>query len=308
MSWICPCGASNADDRRVCSCGYRLQTTSQWGLGGPKLGKLLTIFAAGLIALIVGFALPELVHTPGKKGSAPAASAHTPSAILPPVAADPREQHLADLHKKRDAIEMKLAIEREMAKKVARDAMKLSMEPLADPDERQYLMEQMDKEEQRMAELARELKLIDAEIAEQEQQPGHKQTLPIPPPPGQHAERIAELRQRREEIAAEIHRKSALADDVYRDQFRCSPGAVGSPATCAGRERMKYGLGQATQQVIFDLIHEVNQLGEEAKHIDTAIANLKAGRPENWVQMEATVAPAQPPAADAAPQTQPAVH
>jgi hypothetical protein len=41
-------------------------------------------------------------------------------------------------------------------------------------------------------------------------------------------------------------------------------------------------LGQATQQVILDLMGKVNKLGEEERYIDTAIANLKAGRPENW--------------------------
>jgi hypothetical protein len=103
------------------------------------------------------------------------------------------------------------------------------------------------------------------------------------PDPDPNAERIAILRQRRAEVAVEIRNASALADDVYRDQFRClPPGTVGSPVTCAGREPMKYHLGQQTQEVIFDLMGKVNRLGEEAKYIDAAIANLKAGRPESW--------------------------
>jgi hypothetical protein len=317
MNWICPCGASVPDGHHFCrACGYHLEApakTSDWGLGGAKVGKLLTIVAAGFIAVAVGFALPGLFRTPGKATPAPAAPAHISMPGPPPVPTDPREQHLADLRKKRENLEWKMAFEREFAKKVARDAMKLSLQPLADPDERQYLMEQMDKEEQRIAQLVGELELVDAEIVEEGRQLKHKQTSVIPPSPvpaqpDPSAERIEALRQRRAEIAAQIRYGSALADDVYRDQFRCPPsGTVGAPATCAGREPMKYNLGEATQRVVFDLMGKVNRLGEEAKYVDAAIANLKAGRPEDWAP---PTVPAQPTpeaagAGEAAPATAP---
>jgi hypothetical protein len=68
---------------------------------------------------------------------------------------------------------------------------------------------------------------------------------------------------------------------------------------------MKYNLGEATPQVIFDLMGKVNQLSKEAKYVDAAIANLKAGRPEDWVP---PTVPAQPTpeaagAGEAAPPT-----
>jgi hypothetical protein len=81
----------------------------------------------------------------------------------------PHEQRLADLKKKRESLYSRAALEREVARMIARDAIKLSMDPLPDPDERRFLMEKMDEEEKRVAELVEQVKLIDAEIAREEQ-------------------------------------------------------------------------------------------------------------------------------------------
>ena len=59
-----------------------------------------------------------------------------------------------------------------MARKAAQDAMILSVQPLANPNERQYLMERMDKEKQRVDQLLEQLKAIDAEIANEERLAG----------------------------------------------------------------------------------------------------------------------------------------
>jgi len=48
----------------------------------------------------------------------------------------------------------------------------LSVQPLANPNERQYLMERMDKEKQRVDQLLEQLKAIDAEIANEERLAG----------------------------------------------------------------------------------------------------------------------------------------
>lgn len=80
----------------------------------------------------------------------------------------PHAQRLADLRKKREGLEWSVAIGREHAKKIARDAMNLSSQPLADPDERQYLMDSMDKVEQRMAQLVAQIGNVDAEIAKEQ--------------------------------------------------------------------------------------------------------------------------------------------
>ena len=121
---------------------------------------------AWIIGIVVLVALFRTGNRP-KPAPQPAQAISNVAAEKPSVS--PHEQRLADLRKKRESLEWRVVIERERAKTVARDAIKLSLEPLPDPDERRFLMEQMDKEEQRAAELVQELNRIDAEIAEEEQ-------------------------------------------------------------------------------------------------------------------------------------------
>ena len=76
-------------------------------------------------------------------GSGDSGTSVTPTSPAPtgPSAESPHEKRLAELNRKRDGIYTSIAIEREVAKKLAGDAMKLSQQPLPDPDERQFLME-----------------------------------------------------------------------------------------------------------------------------------------------------------------------
>jgi len=101
---------------------------------------------------------------------------HTGTEGKPAPAVSPHEQRLAELREKREDLEWKLAMEREMAKKLANDAIKLSMEPLPDPDERQFLMNKMDEVKKEGDELVEEINRIDAEIANEEQQLTREQT------------------------------------------------------------------------------------------------------------------------------------
>jgi hypothetical protein len=113
-------------------------------------------------------------------GACSNAPASVPTA---PSVESPHEARLAELRKKREGIYTSIAIEREVAKKLAGDAMNLSREPLPDPDERRFLMEKMDEQEKRIGELVEEAKRIDAEIAKEEQQ-----ALTAEPSPETHTE------------------------------------------------------------------------------------------------------------------------
>ena len=94
----------------------------------------------------------------------------------PPVL-NPHESRLAELRKKQEGIGWQMAMELEMAKNLASDAEKLSIQPFPDPGERQFLLDKMDQEHQRLAELAESKKAVDAEIAKEEgqQQPAQGQ-------------------------------------------------------------------------------------------------------------------------------------
>jgi chromosome segregation ATPase len=92
------------------------------------------------------------------------------------------EQRLAALRKKREGLERAFRIEIELGNKITRDAYNLSSQPMADPDERQYLMESMDKIKQEMAKLVREIKETDAEIAREQQPPTPPEEQRTPEP------------------------------------------------------------------------------------------------------------------------------
>lgn len=85
-----------------------------------------------------------------------------------PSPMNPHEQRLAELRKKREGLSVSMAIEIEMGKSLSRDAMKLSMEPFPDPDERQFLMDKMDEQRKRAAQLLAELQGVNADIAKEE--------------------------------------------------------------------------------------------------------------------------------------------
>jgi len=72
-----------------------------------------------------------------------------------------------------------------MANKLIRDAEKMSRDPLPDPDERQYLMESMDKVERRVDELAAQMKETDIEIAKEQGQSVGDSTPPTDSVPAQ---------------------------------------------------------------------------------------------------------------------------
>jgi hypothetical protein len=86
------------------------------------------------------------------------------------VEVDPHEQHLADLHEKRENLSFHLAMEIAVGKQLYKDAMESSANPISDAGEKQYLMEKMDEETAKCNQLAAELKDVDAEIAQENQQ------------------------------------------------------------------------------------------------------------------------------------------
>jgi hypothetical protein len=86
---------------------------------------------------------------------------------VPAASASPQEERLADLRKKQESLDWRIAMEMELARKLASDALNLSTQPLPDPDERRYLMESMDKQKQTLARLAEEKKAIDGEIGKE---------------------------------------------------------------------------------------------------------------------------------------------
>lgn len=172
---------------RCMNCGMTRRSAS-WENLKHNPGRAVTT-----LSVIVGLVLLAIFLRP----SDPAPPVATPqSAQMPriPSAAAPEtvqpsapiislhEQRLADLKKKREGLELRGAIEREVAKKIARDAMNLSLQPYPDPDERQFLMESMDKEEQRITQLMEQIKAIEAEIAKEEQPPDHEPTSVSEPP------------------------------------------------------------------------------------------------------------------------------
>ncbi len=122
-------------------------------------------------------------------GSDDSGTSVTPaSAPTGPSVESPHEKRLAELKRKREGIYTSIAIEREVSKKLASYAMKLSHQPLPDPEERQFLMEKMDQQEKRIGELVEEAKRIDAEIANEEQQSSQPQGSTAEPSPETHTE------------------------------------------------------------------------------------------------------------------------
>src|ERR1035441_8391201 len=121
----------------------------------------LTVLA---VAAVIGLLIRSSDRP--KNNSIPTASAPAPIAI--PV--NPHEQRLDELRMKRKGLEVSTTIELELGRNLARDALKLSMEPFPDPDERQFLIEKMDEQRRRAAESLEKLKIVDDEIAKEEGQ------------------------------------------------------------------------------------------------------------------------------------------
>jgi len=151
--------------------------------------------------LVCLLGLVIMILLAGASGDTGTSVTPTPAPTAPSVE-PPHAKRLADLRKEREGIQTSIAIEREVAKKLAGDAMKLSREPLPDPDERRDLIEQMDQEHQRVEELLEKLKLIDAGIAEEEQQSAHEEASTAEPSQETHTEVTAP----RTLSADEIHR------------------------------------------------------------------------------------------------------
>ena len=87
----------------------------------------------------------------------------------PAVALSPHEQRLADLRKKQERLLSTIEIEMAFARSLARDAQKMSMDPTADPDDRQDLFRHMDEQKQKLAALVADKQALAAEIAQEEQ-------------------------------------------------------------------------------------------------------------------------------------------
>ncbi|MGA2742662.1 MAG: hypothetical protein ABSG65_35140 [Bryobacteraceae bacterium] len=116
------------------------------------------------------------------------------TAALPVL--DPHESRLVELRKKREGIGAQIAIELEVAKQLVLDAANLSTQPFPDPGEHQFLIDKMDQQHQRLAELEESKNAIDAEIATEEgsQQPNSE--LPsVSEPPSQAAGQPADIPQ-----------------------------------------------------------------------------------------------------------------
>jgi hypothetical protein len=149
-----------------------------------KSGSGCLNIIGGLIVLVVVIGAWRTCHASKQEASATVNQQTT--------TVTPHEQRLTELQEKRDGLLTSAAIEREVAEKLSRDAMDLSSRPTPDPEERQYLMESMDKEKQRMAQLAEEIKAVDAEIAKEqsggnlpptpELPPSDQEPTPTPPP------------------------------------------------------------------------------------------------------------------------------
>ena len=126
-------------------------------------GKCL-LGCLGLIALLSVVCFIGLISEIARKRSEPAITA--PVATTAPVVLSPHLQRLADLRKKQESLKSSIEFELYFARSLARDALKMSMDPLADPGDRQDIMERMDKQKQKLAQLVEDKKVIDADIAQ----------------------------------------------------------------------------------------------------------------------------------------------
>jgi hypothetical protein len=163
---------------RCINCGLT-RTSAHWE-NASRGGK---IFIVCMWICIVLFVLHTMRDNTPRSTESPAQEGATPSAI------NPHESRLADLRKKKDGIIAQIAMEREMAKKLILDAANLSAQPFPDPDEHQFLMDKMDEQHKRAAELLEQLNLVNAEIAKEE---GQLQPDSEPNPPPEPKAQVAE--------------------------------------------------------------------------------------------------------------------
>jgi len=163
---------------RCINCGLT-RASAHWE-NASRGGK---IFIVCMWVCIVLFVLHTMRDSTPRPTEPPTQEVATPSAI------NPHEARLEELRKKREGIGWKIALEREMTKKLILDAANLSAQPFPDPDERQFLMDKMDEQHKRAAELLEQLNLVNAEIAKEE---GQLQPDSEPNPPPEPKAQVAE--------------------------------------------------------------------------------------------------------------------
>ena len=94
-----------------------------------------------------------------------------PPVTVTPPAPSPHEARLAELRERLAGVEMSISIESAAASDLAKQAMKLSTEPIPDPGDKQFLMDKMDEQKKRVAGLVEEHKRLSEEIEQEKLQP-----------------------------------------------------------------------------------------------------------------------------------------
>lgn len=108
---------------------------------------------------------PKAGHQHGQ----PPAPAQAPAVQEPPPVPKQPEQRIAELRKKREDLEFSAALQREHGRTVLKEIEDLSREPLSDPEERQTAANELQRINQRIAELMERIEGVDAEIAKEEE-------------------------------------------------------------------------------------------------------------------------------------------
>jgi hypothetical protein len=125
---------------------------------------VITLLMGGLF--IVAVTWPRSGDSGTDKVAPPSTSASQPVGSVKPV--DPHEERLKELHKKRDGLDITIQIETAFARQLAHEAIDLSHDPVADPNESQYVMNKMEEQKTKIADLVAQRHAIDAEIAREE--------------------------------------------------------------------------------------------------------------------------------------------
>jgi hypothetical protein len=163
---------------RCINCGLT-RTSATWQ-NASRGGKILIACIWICVAVLVLHSMRQT--TP--RSEQPAQPERQPAQPAQPVVAvSAHEARLAELRRKRESLGVSTAIDIELGRNLARDAMKLSMEPFPDPDERQFLIDKMEEQRRRAAESLEQLNRVNAEIAKEEgqQQPSSEPTASEPP-------------------------------------------------------------------------------------------------------------------------------
>jgi hypothetical protein len=179
------CGAPHHSEQQAC---YQCYTPIA-GSGGrswqPRL--MLAMLIPGGIALIV---LLGLIAAPSERQTAelptdrpvvalepkPSALTVAPTAVdapptvvvLPEPTIAPEPTLLEKLKKKREGLYLVFAIKRERARLLAREALRMSTDPLVFADEKKDLMERMDKAESELGDVASRINALNEQISQAE--------------------------------------------------------------------------------------------------------------------------------------------